>query len=344
MAEEWWNKLPPHLLANHSPSRFVKKYFLNGIGAPDSTKTPEPMVLHDMYSKRKLRAAIDSIPGLCFRSTGHEPNFTFFVGWSISAVDKAIRMEAEAKKQAEEDRRRQRREEHEDYVRKSRTNRAFLVGRYLVECEFIARGWPDSCRDGDMEMSVKETGEPGLYEASVDFRVFEAAMLLGDDKSTLRDYAEAHSGNEFSEDEEGGYDDSSECSDSEEDADHAESETGTHAGAAGTKWKTAPQIQGGLQPKKKSHESAGSTSLDFQLLLRGRETGEGEIFPDPGTGRMRAGDLQFVSFTGKVDIACVGKDVVFTALKVSDTPGACANSWEDFSESQYERARVGRWH
>lgn len=328
MTEEWWDKLPPNLLASQSPSRFVKRYFLNSSGAPDLTKTPEPMVLHGMYGKTEFRTAINSVPGLCFRESGYSPDVTFFVGWSKSAVDKAIRGEAEAKEEAEEEQRRERQKEHEDYVRKSRSKKTSLVGQYIIECDYIDNEWPDD-NDGEMGMSVQETDEPGIYEASVDLRVFEGAMLLGENRLKLRDYAEAQSDNE---------------DEDEDDRDDYDSEDDTKLTIGNTgKRKGAPQVQRG-RPSKKSHASARKTPLNFCLLLRGRETGEGMICYRPESGSMQADSPRLVSFTGKIDIPLIGGNVAFKALKVSDSPGSWESSWAEFSESNYERERVDRWH
>ncbi|KAG0583921.1 hypothetical protein KC19_3G172000 [Ceratodon purpureus] len=76
---------------------------------------------------------------------------------------------------------------------------------------------------------------------------------------------------------------------------------------------------------------------------RGAETGEGMIELDY-QGNINVGSFSFVT---KTQLNGVFKNDLgkwpFTGFKVAKTPADTEDTWEDYSEEAYERARVGRW-
>ncbi|OJI88901.1 hypothetical protein ASPTUDRAFT_60699 [Aspergillus tubingensis CBS 134.48] len=79
------------------------------------------------------------------------------------------------------------------------------------------------------------------------------------------------------------------------------------------------------------------------VMLRCRETGEGQIFFKPEYGTIKFRDEKFAAFTAEAVFPCVGSGITFTARKVSDDPCPSGEKWEDYSEEAYEYARVSRW-
>jgi hypothetical protein len=77
--------------------------------------------------------------------------------------------------------------------------------------------------------------------------------------------------------------------------------------------------------------------------LKGRETGEGEMFYTPYKGYFDFNDT-YTSFKGKVDIPYISSDAIMEGLKTDNKARSTAEPWSSFSDSAYERERVARWH
>jgi hypothetical protein len=68
------------------------------------------------------------------------------------------------------------------------------------------------------------------------------------------------------------------------------------------------------------------------------------IDPDPAAGIIKFKDKNLAEFVGRADLSDVGSGVSFTARKITDEPCPRRREWADYSEEQYERELVGRWH
>lgn len=77
--------------------------------------------------------------------------------------------------------------------------------------------------------------------------------------------------------------------------------------------------------------------------MRGQETGEGEIFPDPKRGTLSFDTTGYCALNGRVSVPYVGSTVEFRARKASDSPARLRFTWSQFSPSAHECALVGRW-
>ncbi|KAI0097351.1 hypothetical protein GGR51DRAFT_566558 [Nemania sp. FL0031] len=331
MHAEWLIQLTPEEISHH-PEWAMEKYFLTS-GKPDGAKTTTvvgfPFDKHSSYSSGKLRKAADNISGL-HHATGYGPQTQMiFVGWDSTAVNRAAKRhagdEAKAMKAADEEREAERSESHSNYLktlkRKKGPKTYSPVGTYIVDCEEIEREWPDQA--DDLSLDICETGEPGIYEASFDFGILEGVMIMGTDQMTVEQYCSQMDGE----------------SDDENDSSEEERQSGSkrkHAVAA-------PKSRGRGRPPKKTKPSP-SQSRKYHLKLRCAETMEGMIYYQPENGTITFQGNNMASFTGKASFPCVGTAVPFTARKTSDTVHGHGNSWSDYSEAAYERARVGRWH
>jgi hypothetical protein len=92
-------------------------------------------------------------------------------------------------------------------------------------------------------------------------------------------------------------------------------------------------------PKKRTKPAVQRISI----LLRGRETGMGEIPPEPQAGYLEFVDDLFSHFKGKVDLPYIGSAVEIEGFKIAPRAKRAAEPWENFSEKAYEYARVARW-
>ena len=80
-------------------------------------------------------------------------------------------------------------------------------------------------------------------------------------------------------------------------------------------------------PNKKARPNA--PGLYFPLRFRGRETGEGDVLPDPRRGYIEFTDGSYASFRGVVDISHVGDGIEFTGWKVDGVPQRRAKPWNE---------------
>ena len=303
----------------------MEKYFVDHTGKPDPTRTAEvigfPLDVWSSYRSGQLREAVDKVPGL-HHDTGYGPSTqTIYVGWdqrSVAAAAKHHDMR-ETGKQVEESRARdkERSDKHTKYLARSKNRAASLVGTYMIDCEAIGRDWPD--RADDMTLSIKTTRIPGVYQAHCDFGVLEGVMMLSAEVAALAPY----------------YDDAY-ASAEDDDDDH-------HGSATGSKRKSSNNSNRNGAPPPKAAKKAGNPTTYF-LRMRSRETGEGVIDFIPEKGTITFDKADYSTFTGKVGMPCVGKDVPFRGRKISSTASKSSEKWEDFSEAAYEYARVARWH
>lgn len=340
MHVEWLNKLTPEQLS-HYPRWVMERYFLSS-GQPDRTKTTTvvgiPLHQYSSYHASQMREAASEVAGL-HQETGLGPKTqTIFMGWDLVAVSKAAKGHAakEAKElhAAEDERENERAEMHTDYLNTLKRKKGpkglktySPVGSYIINCKEIEEQWPDQA--DDLSLDIRQTKEPGVFEASFNFGVLEGIMIIGAEKNALEQYCSRL--------------DCEAESDWDEDEDEDESEVeNNRKPTAGSKRKAeAPQGRG--RPPKKSKAGAAQPRT-YLLKLKCRETGEGVIQSTEEKGTIKFKDENLASFIGKANLSCVGQGVPFTARKISDTPARPRNSWADYSERAYEYARVRRWH
>lgn len=308
-------------------------YFLRaGDRQPDRTKTTTvvamPYHLHSEYRIGQMQEAARKVSGLHQETARGCITKTVFMGWDSAAVKKAAsghvakekkEFEAAEKKLKEEEDElaAEKTEQHNEYLKslkKKKTNPS-PIGGYTVDCEDVERNWPDLA--DELNLDIHATDEPGIFQACFDFGVIEGVMLIGTDITGLEQY-----GAQADREAEG---------DSEEDGGRPQ---------IGTKRKALSPNKDRGRPKK----AQAGTPQTYQLRSRHREQGEGVIDPDPAAGIIKFKDKNLAEFVGKADLSDVGSGVSFTARKITDEPCPRRREWADYSEEQYERERVGRWH
>lgn len=199
MHAEWLNKLTPEKLSDH-PEWVMERYSLSS-GRPDRTKMTTvvgiPLDRHSSYRASQMREAASRIAGL-HQVTGLGPKTqTIFMGWDLVAVSTAAKghskKESKELQAAEDERENDRAEMQTDYLhtlkrkKGSRRPKTYSpVGSYIVDCEEIEEGWPDQAND--LNLDIRQTKEPGVFEASFNFGVLEGVMIISAENSAMERY------------------------------------------------------------------------------------------------------------------------------------------------------------
>jgi hypothetical protein len=344
MHAEWLEKLSDEELSGH-PEWIMEKYFVDGSGSPDPTKTTGvvgiPYPRFSNYRAGQLREAAGRVSGL-HQATGWGSTQTIYLGWHQASVDKAAKdhgaKEARANKAKADARDAERASKHELYLSnaRKRPSPTSPVGQYMVDCEEIEGNWPDQAQD--MTLAIHATPTPGIYQATFDFGVIEGIMMLGSDESILdefcaqQDHEDDSDNGDYSDDE----DDDEDAGSQDESADEETAVGSKRKGAASTAKSTSGR------PRKKAKAAGAGKPRKYFVRLKSRETGTGEIHPTAEKGTIKFNGPNLSSFTGEVNMA-IGRGVIFTARKISAVPSEVFDSWASYSEAAYERARVSRW-
>ncbi|KAI1771890.1 hypothetical protein F4818DRAFT_444888 [Hypoxylon cercidicola] len=311
--------------------KLIEKHFLDTFGRPDRTKTTEVLVVPlppgSTYRVSKVIDAAKKVSGLHYDNQCE----SLYIGWDQVAVTAAAggHRERIRRQRAKEknDRDQERNSRHSEYLRKARAKHVkgywSPVGSFIVDCDAIKDEWPDSAND--MTLDLSETDQPGIFGASFDFGILEGVMMLSSNKTALKLYCDQLEREDMWDDEEYSGDEGKGYEDGEESA------TGSKRKATAKRNKTS----------KKQRVQDGNPRKLF-LRWKGAETGEGQILHEAEEGSITFKDAELSAFTGKMDISFVGRNVSFTARKVSESTRGYG-SWNDFSFSAYEHARVSRW-
>ena len=335
MHTEWINKLPLERLSSF-PKWLMERYFLSS-GQPDHTKTTTVIGVRldrfDLYRSSEIHEAANKVAGL-HQVTGTGPRTqTIFMGWDSVAVSKAAEgygaKEAKELQDAEDKRENERVKLHTDYLNSLKQSAKgpktySPVGSYVINCKEIEEQWPDDAEN--LSLDIRQTKEPGVFEASFDFGVLKGIMVISAEKSALKQYCSQLDRDAMSD-----WDEEDEDEDGEEDEDEDEDDDDVRNDrkpTPGSKRKAeAPRSQGPLPKKSK----AGATQPHTYLLrFKCRETGEGELQPTQ-EGTITFKDENLASFIGKADLPCVGDDEPFTGRKISNEPARPRNSWDDYT-------------
>jgi hypothetical protein len=353
MHAEWLNRCTPEQLSSY-PDWVLEKYFLSS-GQPEPTKTTTvvgiPFGPYSSYRSGQMREAASEVAGL-HQKTGFGPKTqTIFMGWDSVAVGRAAKGHAakEAKEfQAKEDEREAERVEmHTSYLNTLKrkkgpkgTKTYSPVGSYIINCKELEEGWLD--QPHDLSLDIRQTKEPGIFEASFDFGVLEGVMIISVERNILEQYCSQLDVEDESRWDEYWNEKVDEDEDEEKDEDKDENENNVESDRnLGSKRKAeAPCGSGRLAKVSKCGAAQPRTYL---LRLKCRETGEGEIQHKPEKGSIKFKDQNLAGFIAKANLPCVGHAVPFTGRKISDTPSSSRNSWADYSARAHGYARVGRW-
>jgi hypothetical protein len=365
MHMEWLEQLFEEELSGH-PEWIMEKYFVDGSGKPDPAKTTKvvgiPYPLDSEYRAGQFSQAARRVSGL-HQATGWGSTQTIYLGWDRHAVEKAAKDHAAKEERAERAKAAAREEERASKHRKYLANAKMLtpdyrapspIGHYIVDCEEIERNWPDLSQD--MTLAIHGTPNHGIYQASFDFGVSKGVMILGcvervlDNRFCAEREEDTIYDDEFDDEED---DDEDEDEDEDEDVDDEEDdsqdESADDTPAVGSKrkippWKTKAtnKLPRG-RPLKKARVTGAGRPAKYFVRLKSREYGTGMIYPRPQKGTIRFSGPDLSSFTGEVDISGIGRGIFFKARKISAVPQRPRDSWDNYSEAAYERARVDRW-
>jgi hypothetical protein len=321
----------PTAEAEHDLQRFLAKYFLDGLnGQPDKSKSPNPIALPGYSNRSTVHQAAERIDGLHTHSGGEGyDDRTIVIGWDRAAV---WRLAGEFGAASWERKKKQKQQvweeslnEHRSFVEEGKKNPNIgllksYTGSYLIDCKTLSDGWDI---ENDMTLDIDESTDPKVLQAAFDFGVLDGTMLLSFSESVIREYASTLV--DF---------------DSEDREEDLEDE------AVGAKRKANAPAK---TRKKAAKAESANTTRTLHLQWRGRETGEGVIQLDEDTdpshiGQLKWTDGSLTKFIGAVKIPFVSRDLVrFVGYKVDANPREAPEDWNNFSESQYERERVGRW-
>lgn len=348
--EAFKNCKTPDERATFDPNRFMDLYFLTD-RKPDKAKTTEPLALRGYHDKWKLHNMAEKVPGLHTYSGGLSPDRELCIGWNREEVfklassisdraDKANKAQQKAKWE-------QQLEIHQKYTAQMQSKetsngankhpKAFSLdrcqGSYVIQCREITEGWLDDLRGHTHTMDIS-SGSGNTLRATYDFGIIEGAMILSLSEDTLQTIVS-----------EDNLDSEASLSDEDdEDEDDEDSTSGKKRKLGKASLAQASAALRDANAKRRKTTPLPSLSRRVYFRLRGRETGEGEVFSNPDSGHIDFLSDSCATFAGLVyDLTHVGENVEFRGYKVSDTPREKLEDWESFSHAAYEYARVGRW-
>ncbi len=240
--------------------------------------------------------------------------------------------EAKELRAAEDERQNEQAEMHVDYLNTLKQKKGpkgpktySPVGSYIIDSKEIEQGWSDP--SDALCLDIRQTTEPGVFEASFDFGVLEGVMIISAEKNALEQYCSQP--------------DYEAEADWDEDEDEDEDEKDDRKNTTGSKRKAEPPRGRGRPPKKS--ETGPARLRTYLLRLKCCDTGEGEIKSTAEKGTITFTDEKLASFKEKADLPSVGDGAPSTARKISDTAAHSTSSWADYLESAYGYARTSRW-
>ena len=338
MHREWLAKVSAAELSGYS-RWIMEKYFVDGAGNPDSTKTTEvvgiPHHRGENPAPRTLRQAVGWVSGL-HHATGVGSTETVYLGWDLEAVKKAARdhaakeaqegqakMDAFANKMAgywakAEAREAERALRHEQRLADPQKWNLSPVGHYKVDSPAITSAWlvePD-----DMRLTIWTClGPTGVYKVDLWFGGFlSGRMMIGSDKAILDQFC-AKDEEEDEEPEEEDDENSEEENDEDSEEGHDWHDTRAEKNATVGSKRTATVISGDSHEpphKKIKAPDAGSPGKFFVQVSCDKF--HHRYRPSKGVFKFSGPDMS--SFAAEVDLK-IGEGVPFTALLIKP--------WED---------------
>ncbi|KAJ5905353.1 uncharacterized protein N7473_002269 [Penicillium subrubescens] len=337
------------------PDWAMNKYFLS-FGYPDHTKTTTVVGLvvgqtDTFFSASehtsdirlwKISDAASKIPKLHYEKAMGAETRAIYLGWDAAAVEKAASEHVASQWKAplddfdesdEDDKReRARKKLHTDYLnaiaQSKSQNKAVRgpspIGSYIVDSQYYKKQWRSGA--DDLRLDIHKTDTPGVFQANFEFGVHEGIMMIGVQKDVLEEHClEADRQTVFSDDEEE-YD--------------SESEGRTLASGSKRKASGTPGTK-----KAKKQQSESTNSLKYQLKMRCRETGEGEIQAATTDGSLEFDNETLVRFVGEATIPLWSNEKFsFTACKISNRPSPAEKDWGHYSERRHDYEWARRWY
>ncbi|KAI8948633.1 hypothetical protein F4801DRAFT_556433 [Xylaria longipes] len=337
----------PTLEALFDPERFLAKYFLDGLrGTPMPGKQKKPLVLESWvtYSDcfEKLLQAAKHAPGLLINRTTKPAQDTrwrcsegcVIVGWAKQVIPQMESWKSEiARLKVAEAKRVEREKEkailatlkpHIDYARAHRSAQSgpftpgHLVGSYMMHCRQLQDEY--RCELSSMTLDVHAPTSTHGAIAAFNFGVIEGTMLLASSEESLELLREEQAVRSSDEEEE------EEITDSE------------YFAASGKRKTTAPRRAGIKHFKRRLGGDHPPNPGRFYLQWAGCKTGSAYLVLDEDHLRTGYFDLDKTGMTARGEFKYRelfgGKNLVFTLLKIADTPRNKPDAWSSYCEEE----------
>ncbi|KAI0438484.1 hypothetical protein F4803DRAFT_534855 [Xylaria telfairii] len=333
----------PTLEALFDPERFLAKYFLDGLrGKPAPGKQKQPLVLEPWISyddglERLLQAA-KRTPGLLIEKTAKPAQDTrwscgeycVIVGWAKRVIPQMESWKAEiARLEVAEARREEREKEkailaqvkpHIDYARAHRSTKSgpftlgHLVGSYIMHCRSLQDEY--GCELGSMTLDVHAPTSTHGAIAAFNFGITEGTMLLASSEESLELLREEQ-----------------DVRSSDEEGEFADEE---YFAASGKRKAKASRGPGAKHFKRRLGSDRPQDASRFYLQWAGCETGTGHLVMDEDHERTGHFDLDKSGMSARGQFRYRelfgDKPLVFTLLKVADTPRNSPDAWSSYCE------------
>ncbi|KAI0451010.1 hypothetical protein F5B21DRAFT_488721 [Xylaria acuta] len=333
----------PTLEAFFDAERFLAKYFLDGLrGKPAPGKQKKPLILRswiaDNDSFEGLVEAAKHTPELLVKRTSKPTQDTrwscseacVIVGWAKQVIPQVESCKSEiARLKAAETKSEEREKEkailaklkpHIDYARAHRSTQSgpftltHLVGSYIIHCRRLQDEY--GCELGSMSLDVHAPTSTHGAAAAFNFGVVEGTMLLASSEESLELLREEQAVRSSDEEDE--------FSDSE------------YFAASGKRKVTATRRAGTKHFKRRLGGDHPQNPGRFYLQWAGCETGTAHLVLDEDHERTGYFDLDKSGMTARGELKyreLFGKrDLVFTLLKVADTPRNNPDAWSSYCE------------
>ncbi|KAI0471416.1 hypothetical protein F4859DRAFT_485607 [Xylaria cf. heliscus] len=335
----------PTLEALFDPERFLAKYFLDGLrGKPAPGKQKKPLILRSwiVYTDalENLEQAAKHIPELLVELTAKPAEDTTWscketcviVGWAKQVIPQVESMKSDITQLEVAEAKREEREKekailaklkpHIDYARAHRSapsgpfTPGHLVGSYIMHCRLIQDQY--GCELGSMTLDIHAPTSTHGVVAAFNFGVVEGTMLLASSEESLELLREEQAVRSSDEEEE--------FTDEE------------HFAASGKRKKTASRRPGVKPFKRRLGGDDPQNPSRFYLQWAGCETGTAHLVLDEDhertgyfdldkSGMTARGQLRYRAFFGSTRL-------VFTLLKVADTPKKTPDAWSSYCEEE----------
>ncbi|KAI0009865.1 hypothetical protein F4779DRAFT_617191 [Xylariaceae sp. FL0662B] len=339
----------PTLEASFDPDRFLAKYFLDGVrGKPAPRKQVTPLVLRLWVEAEdglgRLSRAAEHVPELLVQRAVKPSDDSdwdcregcVIVGWAKQVLSQVEAWKSEIARLEKQNTERQKRREEKAILAKlmphiaySRAHRpappspftlSHLVGSYIMVCRHLQEEY--GVELGSMTLDVHAPNSTHGAVAAFDFGLVEGTMLLATSEDALESLRQEQDVPSSDEDDE--------MSPDIEYSAGSRKRKATDTGSGGPSSKHIKRQLGGDPPVKPGR---------FYLHWAGCETGNSYLVLDEDhertghfdldkTGMTARGEFHWPGFFGE------GERLVFTLLKVADTPRKSPDAWSSYCEKE----------
>ncbi|KAI1748717.1 hypothetical protein F4782DRAFT_516013 [Xylaria castorea] len=340
----------PTLEAFFDPERFLAKYFLDSLrGKPAPKKQKKPLILESWFAHsdgfEELLHTAKRTPKLLIKRASKPAQDTSWscsqacvvVGWAKRVIPLVESLKSEiAQLEVAEAKREEREKEkailaklkpHIDHARAHRSTESapfttsHLVGSYIMHCRQLEDEY--GCELGSMALDVHAPTSTHGAVAAFNFGLVEGTMLLASSEESLELLREEQA-----------------VRSSDEEDEFTDEE---HFAASGKRKTTASRRPGARGFKRRLGGDHPQNPGRFYLQWAGCDTGTAHLVMDEDHERTGYFDLDKSGMTARGKLKyreLLGdKRLVFTLLKVADTPRKNPDAWSSYCEQD----RFIRW-